>query len=213
MKVFFEDSPSNKEPTKPPPSSSQPAEQKQNPILTALQAKEREVQNLQSQGEKIKKLKLTKEELIQQAKNFELKGQKGKLLTVSIPLEDRKILSDLSDSLLSALSSGVLIVLGFTETKSSFKGDKDEGKNQKQRGQSAGDQTEQRSEGKCPVIVNVTKNFQNFLSAGDILKNTVAPLCKGRGGGKASFAQGSVSDPSVFPQVEQKLLEQFSHTE
>ena len=147
-------------------------------LLDWFKIKEQEVKQLEDQLEKIKQLDFTKDKLLEEAKNFELGDQDGKLLVVSFPLKDRKILSDVSDFLLSKLSSGVVILSG-------------EGENQ------------------YPVLVNRTKNLEKFLSAGDILKNTVAPLCKGKGGGKPSFAQGSITDKSAFSQLEQILLDQW----
>jgi len=97
---------------------------------------------------------------------------------VSFPLEDRKILSDISDFLLSKLSSGVVILSG-------------------------------KGEDQHPVLVNRTKNLEKFLFASDILKNIVAPLCKGKGGGKPSFAQGSITNKPAFFQLEQILLNQW----
>ena len=63
---------------------------------------------------------------------------------------------------------------------------------------------------KHPIVVNRTKNFEKILSAGDILKNKVAPFCKGKGGGKDSYAQGSISDKSAFFQLESVLLDHLN---
>ena len=100
------------------------------------------------------------------------------MLVVDLPLEDRKILSDILDLLLSRLSSGLVVLSG-------------------------------EGQGKHPVFISRTKNFEKLLSAGDILKNIIAPLCKGKGGGKDSFAQGSVTDKSAFFKLEQILLDQW----
>lgn len=147
--------------------------------LNCLKIKEQEVKKLKDQMEKIKKLGWTKDSLLAKAKDFKLKDLKGKLLVADFPLEDRKILSDLSDSILLKLSSGLVILSG-------------------------------EGEGKYPVLISLTKNFEKILSAGDILKNTIAPLCKGKGGGKASFAQGSITDKSAFSDLEKILLESWS---
>ncbi len=147
--------------------------------LDWIEAKERETQNLKAQAEKIQSLHLEKDKLADQAAEFSLSGEKGRLLALSLPVADRKLLADLSDSLLSKLSSGVVILLG-------------------------------QGESQAPVLVNITKNFQNILSAGDILKNIIAPLCQGKGGGKASFAQGSVNCPSAFLKVERMLLDKWA---
>ena len=60
---------------------------------------------------------------------------------------------------------------------------------------------------KHAVLVAVSKDWQNLISAGNILKTTIAPLCKGQGGGKPSFAQGSITDLQAFQKLEPKLLE------
>ena len=154
-------------------------DEESNSPLYWLKTKEREVQKLNDQLEKIKKLDFEKDKLMEQSKNFKIGELKGQLLVLPLPLEDRKILSDISDSLLSKLSSGVLILLGEAKDRH-------------------------------PVLVNLTKNFETVLSAGDILKNTIAPLCQGQGGGKASFAQGSISNRSAFFEVERILLKKWA---
>ena len=153
------------------------------PVLKTFKEKEKAIQELNKQWEKIQSLSLTKQKLLTQAKEFrfqKIQGQeiKGKLLTVKIPLEDRKILSDLSDSLLSALAPGVLILLGEGESK-------------------------------APILVNITKDLAKVLSANEILKKTIIPLCQGQGGGRPHFAQGSISQASGFSKVEPTLLEQW----
>ena len=151
-----------------------------NPLLEKFEIKKQELEKLTSQWEKIKKKGL-KEDLIRRAVDFELKGFKGKLLVADFPIEDRKVLSDLSDSILSSLSSGILVLAG-------------------------------ESEAKHPILVSLSKDFQNLLSAGSLLKNIIAPLCKGQGGGKAGFAQGSISDLSAFIKLEETLLEKIKQS-
>ena len=153
------------------------------PVLKLFKERETKLHELKNQWKKIQSHDLTKEKLLTRAKEFRFQktqGQeiKGKLLTVKMPLNDRKILSDLSDSLLSAVAPGVLILLGEGETK-------------------------------APLLVNITKDLTKTLSANDILKKTILPLCKGQGGGRPHFAQGSISQPSAFPKVEPTLLEQW----
>ena len=154
-------------------------DEESNSPLYWLKAKEREVQHLKDQLEKIKSFDFEKDKLIDRSKDFTIGGLKGQLLVFSLPLEDRKILSDISDSLLSTLSSGVLVLLGEAKDRH-------------------------------PVLVNLTKDFEKVLSAGDILKNTIAPLCQGQGGGKASFAQGSISKRSAFSELEPILLKKWA---
>ena len=149
-----------------------------NPLLEKFEMKKKELEKLKAQWEEIQKRNLKKEELLKTAKNFEFKDLKGKILIASFPIEDRKILSALSDSLLSSLSSGLLVIAG-------------------------------KAEKKYPVVASLTKDFQKYFSAGNILKNIVAPLCQGQGGGKASFAQGSITDSFAFLKLEETLLEKI----
>ena len=60
--------------------------------------------------------------------------------------------------------------------------------------------------GAWPVVVTVTRNLQKHISAGDLLKNTITPPLKGKGGGPARFAQGVITDKARFPELEQTLL-------
>ena len=90
-------------------------------------------------------------------------------LIVLTSLEDRKILSDMSDFLLSKLQLSALILVG-------------------------------KSQKNHPIFVNFNKELSCVVSAGQVLKKNLAPLCGGKGGGKAGFAQGSIED-------REKLLE------
>lgn len=60
-----------------------------------------------------------------------------------------------------------------------------------------------------PLVVTVTKDLQNKIPAGTLLKNTLAPIFKGKGGGQARFAQGTATDKSQLKSLTQTLLENF----
>lgn len=62
-----------------------------------------------------------------------------------------------------------------------------------------------KGEKQCPLIVTVTKDLQDTFPASDILKEIVAPLLKGRGGGQARFAQGIATDKKAFQRLESLL--------
>ena len=149
--------------------------------LKVVQEKEKEIQKLQDWWKEIKSLGLTRENLISKAKKIQMGDRSRQLLVASLPIENRKILSDLSDILLSKITSGLLILRG-------------------------------ESDNKHPVLVNLTKDMEEFLSAGELLKNTIAPFCKGQGGGKTSFAQGSITDKKAFSQLEKMLLDKWSNS-
>ena len=123
-----------------------------------------------------KKTQSLREKLTAPAKDFCFKGEKGRLLVLALPVEDRKILADMSDTLLSLISPGILILAG--------------------RGEG----------GKHPALLCMTKHFAGALPAGRLFKDFVASVCGGSGGGKPVFAQGSVRDLSALPRAQQKLI-------
>ena len=60
-----------------------------------------------------------------------------------------------------------------------------------------------------PLVVTVTKDLQEVISAGGLLKQTIAPFVKGRGGGQPRFAQGIATDREAFSKLEEVLLEEL----
>ena len=149
-------------------------------LLDLVKKKEEEIQDLKSQWFQLKKLRLTTQQLVQEAKKIQVGGISGQLIVSFLPVKDRQILSEISDRLLEKLSSGLVILLGEGEQE------------------------------KYPILVSCTKNFKNKLSAGDILKKTIAPHCKGKGGGKDFFAQGSIKDKKAFSSLESVLFKEWS---
>ena len=148
--------------------------------LEFFKNKEQDIQNLKNILTDIQKRELNLENLDKKVKEFNIKDLKARLLILSLPLEDRKILSDLSDFVLSQLKLSLLILFGESQTD------------------------------KHPIFVNLNKQFTSVLSAGDILKNDIAPLMKGRGGGKSHFAQGSVQDKTKFDELGNLLIKKWS---
>lgn len=115
-------------------------------------------------------------ELIKKAKPFQHQNIKGHLLNVTFPIEDRKILAEMADQLKSKIPSPAVVVI-----------------------LGAG-------ETHYPLVITVSKELQKYISAGEILKNTIAPFLKGKGGGQARFAQGIVRNKDRFPDLENLLL-------
>ena len=150
------------------------------PFLPWVEKKEKELKSLREQVERLQSFSLKPEELIERAKTFRAKtpeGQKreGRVLALSLPLEDRKLLAEMADSLKSKIPTGVVALVG-------------------------------EGPGQAPVVLTITKDLQGAFSAGLLLKEVVAPLLKGKGGGNARFAQGSVADKSRFADLEGQLL-------
>ena len=152
-------------------------------FLPLIHKKEKEIQNLKKQLKNLPK-NYTIHQLVQKAKNFKLKNIEGHLLSLCIPIEDRKILAEITDQLKSKLEPAVIIVLGEGETASAEK--------------------------KYPIIVTVSHILQKDISADKILKQVIAPVLKGKGGGQARFSQGIMTDTSRFSELELILLKQFS---
>ena len=63
-----------------------------------------------------------------------------------------------------------------------------------------------------PIVISVTKNLQQEISAGELLKKKVAPFLKGQGGGQKHFAQGSIQDKSSLSKLEEFLIQSFKET-
>ena len=146
-------------------------DEEEDPFKEAVEGKKKEEEELKSQLTKLKKEGLSKDKLLSSSKDF----KESKLLIHFLPIKDRKVLSDMSDGLIHALSSGVLVLVG--EDKASH-----------------------------PVIVQVTKDLQKTLPAGQVFKKYIVPVCEGRGGGKPSFAQGSLENKSKLKELEKTLL-------
>ena len=161
-----------------------------------------------------------REFFVEQSKGFSKGGESGRLLCLRLPLEDRKLLAEISDTLLKELSSGLVVLLG-VENKEGIDTENQTGAEETRRiggvkGSGIKEETREIAKGirsasregdrKFPVLVSLSKNFEKILSAGEILKKTIAPLCKGQGGGRAGFAQGSIRRPQAFPQVEKDLM-------
>ncbi len=117
------------------------------------------------------------EKVLKNAKVFKGQNIKGELLMTTFPIEDRKILAEKADQLKSKLSGPALVIA---------LGEKAEGH---------------------PIVVTVSKELRQHISAGDLLKNILAPRLNGKGGGKPRFAQGTIKNKSGFLKMEKVLLD------
>ena len=148
-------------------------------FISFIQKKEEEVKTLKKQIENMTASTSLKD-LIKKTKTFSYKNIKGDLLTVMLPIKDRKILAETADQLKSKMKNpAIVIVLGQGETL-------------------------------YPLVITVSKELQVHLSAGDILKNTIAPFLEGKGGGQARFAQGTIKNKDRFPDLETLLLDSLT---
>ena len=150
--------------------------QEENPFLPSIQKKEEQIRALKVQLKNLSNIS-NLDQLIHTAKPFQHQNTKGHLLNVMLPIEDRQILAETADQLKSKISTpAVVIILG------------DGGKEQ------------------YPIVITVSKELQKHISAGELLKNQIAPFLKGKGGGQARFAQGVVANKQLFPELEKLLI-------
>ena len=80
-------------------------------FLPFFKKKEQQIKSLKEQLENITS-SFDLNELIKKAKSFQYKDIKGNLLSVALPIEDRKILAETADQLKSKLSPAIVVVLG-----------------------------------------------------------------------------------------------------
>ncbi len=147
-------------------------------LLSHFEKKEQQIKLLKDQLKNLNS-STNSNEMIKKAKPFQYQDIKANILSVALPVEDRKILAEMADNLKSKLSTpAVVVVLG-------------EGKEQ------------------YPLVITVSKELQQHISAGEILKNTIAPFLEGKGGGQPRFAQGTIKNKDHFPELENFLLEKF----
>lgn len=155
-----------------------------NPLLVWSKKKQAERNQLKAQSQQMESIVMDKDSLLKQAKNFQAGNIEAQLIMVQLPLEDRKLLADTADQIKSKLSSGVVIAVATRAESKPY-----------------------------PIIVSVSKNLQKNLQAGRLLKEQISPILKGKGGGAAHFAQGSVTDLSQWNLLEESLLKHFKSLE
>lgn len=149
----------------------------ENYLLSFFEKKEDEILSLKKQLENLSSSANLSE--LKKAKAFQYQDIKGYLLTLALPIEDRKMLAEMADHLKSKLSSpAIVVVLG-------------------------------EEKGQYPLVITISKELQKHISAGEILKNTIAPFLEGKGGGQPRFAQGTIKKKDRFPELEKVLLEKI----
>src|SRR5262249_48122819 len=71
-----------------------------------------EAKNLQREIQSLKGKGVDVDSLVKSAEKFSRDGVTGKLVFADIPMDDRKVLSDLSDQLQDRLKDGVVVIVG-----------------------------------------------------------------------------------------------------
>lgn len=84
-----------------------------NELSKYIEQKKEEIKTLEKEIKKIQGSKINIDELASQAANFTSRaGVAGKLLTVSLELDDREVLAQVTDHLKNKIQSGVVVVVG-----------------------------------------------------------------------------------------------------
>lgn len=86
------------------------------PLPTWIEEKKEEIKDLQKQIKKAQSDQIDIAQLVQQAKSFESTKGKAKLVLADLDLEDRDVLSQISDQIKNKIERGVVVVVGQGET-------------------------------------------------------------------------------------------------
>ncbi len=138
-------------------------------FIPLFEKKIKELQNLHHQVSRLKEASCFKE-LLKNTKTISLQGKTLKILTVSVPIQDRKILAEVADRFKNQIpGDAVLIIL-------------------------RGDSSDR--EESYPLIVSLKDSSEHFHA--HRIFQQIARELKGRGGGKKHFAQGSIKTKEKF---------------
>ncbi len=91
---------------------SQYIEGQQQSVDVHIQNLKTHIRNLQKEVQSLKGGQISVESLIGNAKSFSHNGSEGRLVLGDLPIDDRKVLSDLSDKLRDKIQSGVIVLIG-----------------------------------------------------------------------------------------------------
>ena len=168
-------------PRLPKPLEEEPNDLKEDFFISFFQKKEQEFNTLKKGWEHLCS-SFHLEKIMKKVRPFQHQNINGHLLSVALPIEDRKILAEIADQLKSQLpTAAITVVLG-------------------------------QGEHQYPLVITVSKELQKYISAGEILKKTIAPFLGGKGGGQARFAQGTIKNKNLFFQLEDHLLKILNKT-
>lgn len=81
-------------------------------VTSQLETMKQQIRELQKEVQGLKGSNVSLDSLLDSAKAFDMNGSEGKLVLGDIPLDDRKVLSDLSDQLKNKIGTGVIVLLG-----------------------------------------------------------------------------------------------------
>ncbi|MEO0334746.1 MAG: alanine--tRNA ligase, partial [Pseudomonadota bacterium] len=88
-----------------------------NTVAGQVESLKSQIKDLKKEVQKLKGSNVNIDSLVSSAKAFSLDGAQGKLVLGDIPMDDRKVLGDLSTKLTDKIGSGVVVLLGQGEDK------------------------------------------------------------------------------------------------
>ncbi len=88
----------------------------ESPVLEWIDKSRNEYKTLQKQIQDLKGSSIDADSLIQSAKSFSKNGKDGRLVVADVSVDDRKVLSELSDKLRDKVQSGLVVVIGKGES-------------------------------------------------------------------------------------------------
>ncbi len=151
-------------------------------LTTWIDDKKEEIKLLQKEIQKIQSGQINVDEIFKSAKEFNSTTGPAKYIFADLALDDREVLSQVSDQLKNKIQKGIVVVVGL--------------------GKNGSDSTH-------PVIISVSKDLTTQFQAGTLLKD-FAQILGGKGGGRPDFAQGAVPDRTKIKEasdfLNQKIL-------
>ena len=85
-------------------------------VASLIQSQQEEIKKLQKEIFQLKGNQVDIDHLISQGKDFQIESEKGKFVTAQLEMDDRKMLSDITDKLKNKVGSGIVVVIGKGES-------------------------------------------------------------------------------------------------
>jgi alanyl-tRNA synthetase len=85
---------------------------KSSPLADFIEGKKAEVKNLEKEIKKLQGGQINVDELASKAKTFKTKSGSAKVVMADVALDDREVLSQVTDHLKNKIQSGVVVVVG-----------------------------------------------------------------------------------------------------
>ena len=149
-------------------------------VLAWIEKSKQEIKRLEKEIKSLQAQSIDLDEIWKKSARINLDGKNLTLITQSVELEDRQVLSSLVDQLKTRPEFGAAIFVGRSADGAGH-----------------------------PILVAVADSLSKAKPAGNILKEVTA-ITGGRGGGKPTFAQGAVEKLDKLPEAFQRAIQYLS---